>query len=300
MDSPCADPGSLGSPPSPSARMGPFASVRRFVPPVGTEIVTARPVDGMAPPPEVPVARPKQKRAPVLNREQRIEIRTLRVRAKWSYERIATELGCTQKQVQKACTEPLTPKKRRGKVAIDSPQRERIKDWLEEDPARLKIAWRDLPAAIPDFPYYGEAAINTAMKTLGYTRRDGRTRRAPRSKAALAKAAQAAQAEMPMNNGLLFAPLSAPVSAPMSAPMPGHAVEPQLTSECLTISGAQEYQGDQDEQDEQDEHDEHDGQNDQNDQSDHPDQNDQDDRNDQNNRNSRGDQDDQHDQDLTI
>ncbi|KAI1826570.1 hypothetical protein F4861DRAFT_66119 [Xylaria intraflava] len=113
----------------------------------------------------------KRKRAKNLSREQRIEVKTLREVYKWSYAEIAAKLGYTQRQVQTACSKPTTPKKRRGKVAIDTPTRRRIKDWLEEDPARQRLGWHNLPMLIPGLGYYGESAITTAMRTLGYRRR---------------------------------------------------------------------------------------------------------------------------------
>ncbi|KAI2643756.1 hypothetical protein GGS21DRAFT_486283 [Xylaria nigripes] len=87
---------------------GPFAPVRRFIPPIGTEIVTVRPVTTVP----VPKNPSRRKRASNLTRDQRHEIKTLREWANWSYNQIAATIGCTHKQVQTACTQLLTPKKR--------------------------------------------------------------------------------------------------------------------------------------------------------------------------------------------
>jgi len=56
--------------------------------------------------------RPEKPREPELTRDQRLEIRTLRKYNRWSYITLARETGHTVQQVQKACTGPLTPKKK--------------------------------------------------------------------------------------------------------------------------------------------------------------------------------------------
>ncbi|KAI2626878.1 hypothetical protein GGS21DRAFT_493202 [Xylaria nigripes] len=149
------------------AVMGTFAPIRRFIPPIRTEIVTVRSFT------TVPIPKNTSRRKRVLNltRDQLHKIKTLRERANWSYNQIAAINGCTHKQVQTACTQPLTPKKRRGRVAVNTPKRARIRDWLEENPGCRKIAWRLLPSLVPDLPYFSEATLNTAMKILDYSRR---------------------------------------------------------------------------------------------------------------------------------
>jgi transposase len=118
----------------------------------------------------------RRKRAVNLTRDQRVEIRTLRNVAQWSYDQITANRGYTVRQIQWALDIPLTPKKRRRKGAINTPTRLRIKAWIEADPYYRKIAWHNLPFLVPELRYFSETAINTGMKALGYNRRVRRRR----------------------------------------------------------------------------------------------------------------------------
>ncbi|KAI2636210.1 hypothetical protein GGS21DRAFT_489924 [Xylaria nigripes] len=151
------------SPPS-LARLGPFASVYRFIPSVGTDIVIMRPLEpGAALPSSISITNNvqphKQKRAPILNPDQRQEIKTLHNKAGWTYMQLVG-LGYTHNQVQKVCTQPLTPKTRKGKPDIETPNRNRIKQWLEASATHCRMTWSYLPAPILDLPYFGKTAIS--------------------------------------------------------------------------------------------------------------------------------------------
>ncbi|KAK3333053.1 hypothetical protein B0T19DRAFT_115543 [Cercophora scortea] len=76
-----------------------------------------------APGPSTPVRKPYPKH---LTRDQRIEIRALRNYAKWTYDQIAAVTPYTHRQIQGACTGPLSPKKkgRRTKAMVLEAQRQ--------------------------------------------------------------------------------------------------------------------------------------------------------------------------------
>ena len=79
-----------------------------------------------------PVLKPPRtpsKRATELSKNQRLQIRTLRQHAKFSYKEIAKTLGIIQRQIQIACAGPITPQKKkshRGYVTIRTHQRDKI------------------------------------------------------------------------------------------------------------------------------------------------------------------------------
>ncbi|KAK0674480.1 hypothetical protein QBC41DRAFT_973 [Cercophora samala] len=62
-------------------------------------------------PPE-PHPRNRNPRAKELTRDEKLEIRTLRNRAGWSYRQISDSTGKTVRQVQDALAGPLTPRKK--------------------------------------------------------------------------------------------------------------------------------------------------------------------------------------------
>jgi hypothetical protein len=66
----------------------------------------------------------------------------------------------------------LTPRKdKRGrKPLIKSPEEGALIQWLRSDPLYRKLPWADLRYYIPGLELYGEHAITTALRSLGYKR----------------------------------------------------------------------------------------------------------------------------------
>lgn len=108
-----------------------------------------------------------------LTRDDKVEIRALRKHCKWDYFKIAQATGKTFHQVQDALTGPMTPQKhRRGaEAAIKSPEKNALVEFLRTDPLHRKLPWADLRYYIPGFELYGQRAIATALRSLGYSRK---------------------------------------------------------------------------------------------------------------------------------
>ncbi len=119
---------------------------------------------------------PKKNRTAHLTRDQRIGIRALRDFAHLSYEDIWRITLYTFRQIQTACTQPLTPRKNTPRrLRIRTPQRQQLKDWIQEhltDPDFRFLPWSDIRFLLP-FPFssYGEAAIFSALRELGWKRK---------------------------------------------------------------------------------------------------------------------------------
>ncbi|RYP52169.1 hypothetical protein DL768_002611 [Monosporascus sp. mg162] len=62
------------------------------------------------------------------------------------------------------------PAVREHPIAISGPLLQRLKEFLDESRQHRKIAWNHLPFYVPGLERYGEDAINSAMKALGYNR----------------------------------------------------------------------------------------------------------------------------------
>ncbi|KAK4122116.1 hypothetical protein N657DRAFT_646779, partial [Parathielavia appendiculata] len=85
---------------------------------------------------------------------------------------IAQATGRTVHQVQDAVPGPLTPRKydRGCKPVIETPEKNALIEFLSADPLHRKLPWADLRYYIPGFELYGEHAITTALRSIGYTR----------------------------------------------------------------------------------------------------------------------------------
>lgn len=107
-----------------------------------------------------------------LTRDERVEIRALRKYADWTYAQIAKATKHTQRQVQTACSGPLTPQKHRSHdvLGLSDWQKHLVREFLAVDEKHLKIPWADLRFIIPELANYGTKAIQTAMKEMGYKR----------------------------------------------------------------------------------------------------------------------------------
>lgn len=115
---------------------------------------------------------PPRTRAPELTRDQKIEMRTLRTHNKWTYSTIAKATGHTIGQVRLALTGPLTPQKHRcgKKPLLRTPQKTQLREFLAADRLHRELPWPDLRWYIPGFELYGEQAIRTALRAIGYRR----------------------------------------------------------------------------------------------------------------------------------
>jgi transposase len=110
-----------------------------------------------------------------LSRDERIKIRALHEYGHFTYSEIASRTGFTQRQVQRAVTGPPTPQKPRvipSKYKLNEEARQQLRDFLaNEQEISRKVAWNDLRYLIPGFEIYGDRAIHTALKDMGYQRR---------------------------------------------------------------------------------------------------------------------------------
>lgn len=118
----------------------------------------------------------QKKRSTELSRDEKVEIRALRKYAGFTYPQIAQQTGKSQRQVQLALNSPVTPQKNcytnRRKNAFSTPEREKLKQWMLSDPSYRYISWRDLRFFLPpEYTRYGETALFSALRRLGFSRR---------------------------------------------------------------------------------------------------------------------------------
>lgn len=108
------------------------------------------------------------------SRDKRIQIRTALL-FKIPYKQIRQKLDVTDHQINWARNHRPTPQKKThcGRdPKANTPTRQAWKQWLQESPSHRHIAYRHLPHLIPDiFEGYGEQAIHTGFKLVGYGRR---------------------------------------------------------------------------------------------------------------------------------
>ncbi len=108
-----------------------------------------------------------------LTREQYIEIQALQKYTHWTYTEIASKTPYTYRQVQQACTGPVTPQKKKcgRRKLLATPQKEKLQLWILQDGVHRQIPWSDLRYFLPpELSCYGEVALTTALRSLGYRR----------------------------------------------------------------------------------------------------------------------------------
>lgn len=123
---------------------------------------------------ELPTQVNRAPRSPDLTRDDKVGIRAIRKATGWPYPKIAEKMNKTQRQVQVALEGPVTPQKsrsHRNHLQIKTPLRQRIRTFLDEDPYHREIPWPDLRWLVPGLDPYGECAITSAMRKLGFSRK---------------------------------------------------------------------------------------------------------------------------------
>jgi len=118
---------------------------------------------------------PKREYAPTLTRSDRIRIKTA-FDFNHCPESIHKKYGYTISQIERTRHSRLTPQvHRRGrKPFINTPTRHSMEQWFLKSPSRRHIAFKHIPALAPPelgLQGYGEQAIRTAFKLVGYGRR---------------------------------------------------------------------------------------------------------------------------------
>lgn len=114
-------------------------------------------------------------RSSELTRDDKVAIRAVREVTGWDYHTIARKFNgkYTDRQIQLAIAGPLTPRKstsHKSRILINTPLRERIRRFLDEKREHRDIPWPDLRWLVPGLETYGDQAIHSAMKRLGYNR----------------------------------------------------------------------------------------------------------------------------------
>jgi len=108
------------------------------------------------------------------SRDKRIQIRTALL-FKIPYKQICEKLFVTNKQIKWARRHRPTPQKKShcGRAPkANTPVRQYWEQWLLESPSHRHIPFHNLPQLVPNvFNGYGEQAIHTGFKLVGYGRR---------------------------------------------------------------------------------------------------------------------------------
>ncbi|KJZ71249.1 hypothetical protein HIM_09392 [Hirsutella minnesotensis 3608] len=123
-------------------------------------------------------------RSKEVTRDDKVGIRALHTHTGWSHSQIGAATGFTRRQVQRAISGPLTPRKiRRRRSTLTVERLQQLQEFLDEDPLNRDINWQDLRFFVPGFEGIGITAITRALEQLGYSRR--RKKKAPKSTQAI-------------------------------------------------------------------------------------------------------------------
>ncbi len=99
-------------------------------------------------------------RSQELSRDDQLQIRGIREATGWSYWVIAhkSQGKYTARQAQLACEGPVTPRKvhSRRRTLISTPERQRLRRFLDQDPHHRELPWPDLRYLVPGFESYGD------------------------------------------------------------------------------------------------------------------------------------------------
>ena len=109
-------------------------------------------------------------------RDARIKAHTLYYDANWSIDQICLQLNLTRRQVEYALQHRVTPQAyRRGrKVALNTPTRKRLVEWITTNKATREEDWYVLPLLLG--LKCGIKAIRKALEIEGYVRRIARSK----------------------------------------------------------------------------------------------------------------------------
>jgi hypothetical protein len=181
-----------------SWQSGPLAAFGRGRPPRYPPLATmprqVRSLSRPATPPSPPLSRPvtppspslrlqagpasdpeaRRPRSKEIDRDTKIAVRALRRFTPYSRSKIASMMEITCRQVQRACEGPVTPQKSKPKAILklaSSPQKRRLREFLEEDPRHRNIPWSDLRYLVPGFTDWGQYALGQLLTAMGYERR---------------------------------------------------------------------------------------------------------------------------------
>ena len=87
---------------------------------------------------------------------------------------IQKTLGVTKNQVKYARRHEVTPQKTRtSHTLLQTPERQRLDQWLHASPSHTRIPWRQIPKRFPDLHFLQgvrEVALHSAFDLLGYCR----------------------------------------------------------------------------------------------------------------------------------
>ena len=104
-------------------------------------------------------------------RDIRLQVQAA-LRFKVPYAQITQTFGVTIDQIRYIKTHRATPQKTACgvKPALKTPQKQVLKQWLQESPSHRRVPYQYIPRYFPEIGA-GEQAFRTAINALGYTRR---------------------------------------------------------------------------------------------------------------------------------
>ncbi len=105
-----------------------------------------------------------------LSHDDRLRIRTLR-EVGWTYEAIATHIGCTQRQVQYTVNEPkTTPTKHTGRPVCASPEDVKtIVDFVTASKSHRQMPWSRIPKAL-NMGHISTRQVTDILRRAGFSR----------------------------------------------------------------------------------------------------------------------------------
>jgi hypothetical protein len=124
-------------------------------------------------PPALPPALPLIRRAQIheTDRDTRLQVQGALL-CKVPYAQITKTFGVTARQIRYIKNHRPTPQKTKGgvKPLLKTPQKDILKQWLQESPSHRRVPYQYIPKYLPEL-HAGEQACRTAIQGLGYTRR---------------------------------------------------------------------------------------------------------------------------------
>lgn len=110
-----------------------------------------------------------------LNRDKRLQVKTLREINHMTYREIAAALQITERQVRTAVKAPLDPPKRPNRpIKLTDKQIEELISFISSSREARRMPWNELPWALGWGGSVCEYAITRALSTAGYSRYSAR------------------------------------------------------------------------------------------------------------------------------